>query len=75
LNEVYRPAWAPHVSGEIPPRVPNGDGGYEPQWLALHCSICHDRSRFPCTSGAPRQSILKYATNHVHRDPLEVKKK
>ena len=70
-DDIYSPKWAPHVRGIIAERVPNGDGGFEAQWVVLQCAQCGDQSKWPCTTGAPRQRVLQYALNHTHRDVLK----
>lgn len=69
-KEEYSPAWNPNVKGIYTREVDPETGAPEPTWVVMSCSVCQDVYRVRCDSGAPRQWILKFATQHVHRDPL-----
>ena len=66
---TWSPVWARHVQGEIGD-VREDSQGVTYQALVLTCASCSDRTEYRCTSGAPRQRIAQYASQHVHRDPL-----
>lgn len=68
--ETYSPKWAPHVTGTFT-LVTGEDGIPEPCDVALACAACGDTHQHRCTSGMPRQWILRYAQAHVHRDALK----
>lgn len=68
---TYSPTWAPHVVGTYPERVIDRETGEaDPQLVEMVCTICRDTHRVKCTTGAVRQWILRFAANHIHRDPL-----
>lgn len=68
-RESFSPRWAPHVSGSFD-RSFDPEGRPEPTWVELSCSNCGETHRVKCESGAPTQWILKWASVHLHRDPL-----
>jgi len=69
-REEYRPRWAPHVLGEYE-RELDEDGKPEPTVVRMLCEACGDRHQHRCDSGAPITWILRFATNHLHRDVLD----
>jgi len=69
-KETYSPKWCPHVSGSFVRASDPTTGKPEPTWVTMSCSVCNDVYRMRCDSGAPIQWILKFATQHLHRDPL-----
>lgn len=69
MAEEFRPKWAPHVVGTYEREV-DEDGKPEPTMVRFCCEVCKETGQHRCDSGAPRQWILRFAINHVHRDAL-----
>lgn len=69
-RETFSPKWCPHVSGQYD-RGFDADGKPEPTWVELSCSFCHETYKIKCESGAPRQHVLRWASVHLHRDPMK----
>lgn len=69
-EETYRPKWAPHVVGTYA-RELDEDGKPEPTLVRFRCETCGEGGQRRCDSGAPIQWVLKFATNHLHRDALK----
>jgi hypothetical protein len=67
--EVFRPKWAPHVSGTFE-RVLEDDGTPARIVVELLCDRCKQTHQARCDSGAPTSWVLRFAVNHVHRDAL-----
>lgn len=68
--EEFRPKWCPHVVGRFDREVDPDTGLPETTTVLIECERCGDRHRATCSSGAPTQWVLKFATGHLHRDPL-----
>lgn len=57
--------------GEFPEREFDPETGVaEPQVVRMRCSSCGDQHQVTCTTGAVRQWILRFASLHLHRDPM-----
>jgi hypothetical protein len=74
-TQTYSPNWAPHVVGEYESAIDPETGRPEPTWVRMQCRTCGARHQVKCTSGSYRTWITKFATVHVHRDPLAPKEK
>lgn len=72
-TEEYRPLWADHVVGTYEREVDKETGLPEPTTVRMKCEKCGATHQHKCTSGAPRQWILRFATVHVKcaRDVLK----
>jgi hypothetical protein len=70
---TYSPSWCPTVVGTFDREVDPETGRPEPTWVHLICGICGEKHQVKCESGAPTQWVLRFATNHLHRDPLKEK--
>ena len=70
MSEEFRPLFAQHVVGYIPREVFGEDGQIEPATVRMVCEACGDKHQIKCATGAYRQWVTKFATIHLHRDPL-----
>lgn len=72
--EQWRPPFAPHVLGEYERRRFDEDGLPEPQLVVAVCEKCGARWQTQCSTGQVRTHISRFATIHLHRDPLGAKR-
>ena len=66
----WSPGFAPHVKGKYTRRTFDDDGLPEEQHIRVHCTHCGDTWDRECLSGQVRGHIARFATAHLHRDPL-----
>lgn len=67
----YSPKWAPHVVATIDePEVDMATGLREEQKIDARCGTCGAIFHRTCSSGLVREHVNRFATLHVHRDPL-----
>jgi hypothetical protein len=72
---AYSPPWAPHVRGMIDEReVDPETGALEEQRVDVECGECGAKLHRTCSSGAVREHVNRFATAHLHRDPLNDRK-
>lgn len=67
--EEWSPSFAPHVKGRYEERQFT-DGLPEEQKWQVTCEKCGARHQGTCSSGAVRTHIKRFATLHLHADPL-----
>lgn len=69
--EEYRPSFAKHVLGIIPPRVwDEDDRVFEEQKIRVTCETCKVSALLVCVSGRARDKVARFALGHMHRDVL-----
>ena len=74
MTEIeYWVPFAPHVVGHYEPRpnlVDLGPGEEPEQRWRVTCGRCGATFQGVCTTGAVRTHFNRFATQHLHRDPL-----
>ena len=71
MSVVYKPAFAPFVTGEHDPRRSDPETGLVvPMRFTASCSKCGEKVEGVCDSGRVREKIDKWAILHLHRDVL-----
>lgn len=73
--EEWVPSFAPHVKGryerrEFDPRTKMP----VPQTVKMECTVCGTKWATVCSTGQVRTHIARFASLHLHRDPLAVPK-
>lgn len=80
----WSPAWAPHVRGRYEADRTVGPSGMpDPQAIVAVCGVCKRTCRCKgsvcecgaewrgsCSSGAVLSHVSRFASLHLHRDPL-----
>jgi hypothetical protein len=69
MAETYAPHWSPYVTATIEEDDPNAESRGRPTYkIRARCSSCGAEWRSLCVSGAPRQTVGKFALEHRHND-------
>jgi hypothetical protein len=68
--EQWTPPFAPHVTGTYERRTFDEDGMPLEQKVTADCSKCGGHWEGHCSTGQVRTHIARFATVHLHRDPL-----
>jgi len=63
------PPNAPHVIGKYSDRT-YGPNGPDPQKVKVDCRTCGEHWETDCDSGRVKEHISRFASQHLHRDPL-----
>jgi hypothetical protein len=66
----YSPKWAPHVVALIDEPEVDEAGLRDEQKIDARCGKCGEPFHRTCSSGLVRGHVDRFATFHLHRDPL-----